>query len=107
MRSSTTSKLKIFKQRLDEVHQKCSGSCHNVSKADEVLLTLFVNLSPVITALKPKYRHYTNGPLEGINRTIKQIQRTAYGYRTFKHLKARIYLQTYLGKDTRSSVKTA
>ncbi|NEG04712.1 transposase, partial [Ligilactobacillus murinus] len=49
----------------------------------------------------------TNGPLEGINRKIKQIQRTAYGYRNFEHLKARIYLQTYLGKDTRSSVKIA
>ncbi|MCR1895203.1 transposase, partial [Ligilactobacillus murinus] len=30
------------------------------------------------------------------NRKIKQIQRTAYGYRNFEHLKARIYLQTYL-----------
>ncbi len=40
------------------------------------------------------------GLLEGINRKIKQIQRTAYDYRNFEHLKARIYLQTYLGKDT-------
>ncbi|MGZ7863165.1 transposase [Ligilactobacillus salivarius] len=46
-------------------------------------------------------------PLEGINRKIKQIQRTAYGYRNFEHFKARIYLQTYLGKDTRSSMKIA
>lgn len=58
-------------------------------------------------ALSPEYRHYTNGPLEGINRKIKQIQRTAYGYRNFKHLKARVYLQTCLGKNTKSSMKTA
>lgn len=38
---------------------------------------------------------------------IKQIQKTAYGYRNFEHFKARIYLQTYLGKDTRSSMKIA
>ncbi|WP_409366491.1 transposase [Ligilactobacillus murinus] len=30
-----------------------------------------------MTALEPQYCHYTNGPLEGINRKIKQIQRTA------------------------------
>ena len=75
--------------------------------ADKDLLTLYDNFTPVITALIPDYCRYTNGPLEGINRKIKQIQRTAYGYHNFEHFKARIYLQTYLGKDTRSSVKTA
>ncbi|MCZ0694277.1 transposase, partial [Ligilactobacillus murinus] len=88
-------------------NQKYSGSRSEASKADKALLTLYDNLIPVITALEPQYCHYTNGPLEGINRKIKQIQRTAYGYRNFEHLKARIYLQTYLGKDTRSSVKIA
>ena len=103
----TPSKIKIFKQCLTEVNQKYPGSRSKASKADKALLTLYDNLIPVITALEPQYCHYTNGPLEGINRKIKQIQRTAYGYRNFEHLKARIYLQTYLGKDTRSSVKTA
>lgn len=103
----TPSKLKIFEQCLFEAHQKYSSSRHKASKADKVLLTLYDNLTPVITALDPTYCRYNNGPLEGINRKIKQIQRTAYGYRNFEHLKARIYLQTYLGKDTRSSVKTA
>ncbi|NEF83638.1 transposase [Lactobacillus murinus] len=42
-----------------------------------------------------------------MNRKLKRVQRTAYGYLNFEHLKARIYLQTYLGKDTRSSVKIA
>lgn len=69
----TTSKLKIFKQCLDEAHQKYSGSRYNASKADKILPTSFDNLSPVITALEPKYQHYTNDPLEGINRKIKQI----------------------------------
>ena len=35
----------------------------------------------------------SNGCLEGTNRKIKQIERTAYGYRNFKHLVARIKLE--------------
>lgn len=69
-----TSKLKIFQQCLDEVHQKYPDSHYNASKADKILLTFFNNLSPVITTLDPKYCHYANYPIEGINRKIKQIQ---------------------------------
>ncbi len=29
---------------------------------------------------------YSNNCLEGVNRKIKQIERTAYGYTNFKHL---------------------
>lgn len=35
----------------------------------------------------------SNGCLEGINRKIKQIERTAYGYRNFHHLVSRIKLE--------------
>ena len=35
---------------------------------------------------------YSNGITEGINNLIKQIKHSAYGYRKFKHLKARIML---------------
>ncbi|KRM04930.1 hypothetical protein FC59_GL000342 [Lactobacillus kitasatonis DSM 16761 = JCM 1039] len=35
-------------------------------------------------------RNYSNGCLEGVNRKIKQIERTAYGYRNFGHLLIRI-----------------
>lgn len=34
----------------------------------------------------------SNGPIEGINRMIKQIQRTAFGFRNYKHLIVRIKL---------------
>ncbi len=46
-----------------EANQKYSGSRHKASKAAKALLTLYDNLIPVITALEPKYRHYTNGGL--------------------------------------------
>ena len=35
---------------------------------------------------------YSNGIVEGTNNLIKQIKHTAYGYRKFKHLKARVML---------------
>lgn len=103
----TKNKIDIFKQRINEVHQKYLIKRTLATKSEKVLLSFFDNLDAIISALDPMYSRYTNGPLEGINRKIKQIQRTAYGYRNFDHLKARIYLQTYLGKDTRSSMKIA
>jgi transposase len=36
---------------------------------------------------------YSNGRLEGLNNRIKVIIRTAYGYRSFVNLKARIFMQ--------------
>ena len=35
----------------------------------------------------------SNGCLEGTNRKIKQIERTAYGYANFNHLVTRIKLE--------------
>lgn len=36
---------------------------------------------------------YSNGKLEGKNRLIKVIQSIAFGFRTFKHLRLRIFIQ--------------
>jgi len=36
---------------------------------------------------------YSNGPIEGVNRKIKQIKRTAYGYRNWSHLYTRIRIE--------------
>lgn len=36
---------------------------------------------------------YSNGPLEGVNRKIKQIKRTAYGYRNWSHFYTRIKIE--------------
>jgi Transposase and inactivated derivatives len=35
----------------------------------------------------------SNGPLEGINRKIKQIKRTAYGYRNWSRFNLRIRIE--------------
>jgi transposase len=39
---------------------------------------------------------FSNGCLEGLNRKIKQIERTAYGYSNFTHLLKRIRLEQNL-----------
>ena len=42
---------------------------------------------------------YSNGCLEGFNRKIKQIERTAFGYSNFTNLLTRIRLEEDLYKE--------
>lgn len=37
--------------------------------------------------------NYSNDPLKGVNRKIKQIKRTAYGYRNWSHFYTRIRIE--------------
>ncbi|PIO87876.1 hypothetical protein B8A32_01100, partial [Loigolactobacillus backii] len=43
------------------------------------------------------------GPIEGINRMIKQIQRTAFGFRNYHHLVSRIKLQQMRTKPNKKT----
>ena len=40
--------------------------------------------------------HYNNGLIEGINRKIKTLKRSAYGYKSFYHFRARILINNNL-----------
>ena len=62
-----------------------------------VIKTLRKHLEIVLNAAENKQ---SNGPLEGINRMIKQIQRTAFGLRNFNHLLARINLRSMKTKNS-------
>ena len=55
-----------------------------------VIKTLHKHLEIVLNAAE---NEQSNGPLEGTNRMIKQIQRTAFGLSNFNHLLARINLR--------------
>ncbi len=57
---------------------------------DSTIITLKHNLKAVTNALRYEY---SNGPLEGVNRKIKAIGRTAYGYRNFDHYRTRIQME--------------
>lgn len=54
------------------------------------LKTFKQNMTAVLNSIKYLY---SNGCLEGTNRKIKQIQRTAFGYRNFENMLARIKLE--------------
>lgn len=50
-----------------------------------------------------KQRVLCNGCLEGVNRRIKQIERTAYGYSSFSHLLTRVRLEENIVKEKKSN----
>ena len=57
---------------------------------NKTLLTFRHNLKSVLNGASLPY---SNGCLEGFNRKIKQIERTAYGYSNFINLLTRIRLE--------------
>lgn len=72
----------------------------------KTLLTFKYNLKAVLNgAALP----YSNGCLEGFNRKIKQIERTAFGYSNFINLLTRIRLEEnqYKEKEPNSLLMTA
>ena len=66
----------------------------------QTLLSFKRNYSGVLNGISSTY---SNGCLEGVNRKIKQIERTAYGYRNFSHLLIRIRLEENIVKEKESS----
>ena len=67
-----------------------NGKNKKVSKYMKKALKTFRNMKKNI--LNAFDYEYSNGIVEGTNNLIKQIKHTAYGYRKFKHLKARVML---------------
>ncbi|WP_367301270.1 transposase [Leuconostoc carnosum] len=65
-----------------------------------ILTTFKKNLEIILNASESKY---SNGPIEGINRMIKQIQRTAFGFRNYHHLVSRVKLQQMRTKPNKKT----
>ncbi|WP_042753973.1 ISL3 family transposase, partial [Lactobacillus helveticus] len=72
----------------------------------KTLLTFKHNLTAVLNGAELAY---SNGCLEGFNRKIKQIERTAFGYSNFINLLTRIRLEEdlYKEKEPNSLLMTA
>lgn len=70
----------------------------------KTLLTFRRNLTAVLNGAQSSY---SNGCLEGFNRKIKQIERTAYGYSNFTNLLTRIRLEENKIKEKESSYSEA
>jgi len=43
-----------------------------------------------------KYKHLTNGRIEGLNNKIKVLKRIAYGYRNFQNFRTRVLMMNKL-----------
>ncbi|WP_338209718.1 ISL3 family transposase, partial [Lactiplantibacillus paraxiangfangensis] len=48
---------------------------------------------------------YSNGPLEGVNRKIKQIKRTAYGYKNWSRFYTRIRIEFTIQNKKRKPIR--
>lgn len=71
----------------------------------EIFHTFKKNLEVILNASETGY---SNGPVEGINRMIKQIQRTAFGFRNYHHMISRIKLRQMKTKpDKKTELKVA
>ena len=62
----------------------------NISSYAKKAIKTFINMEKYI--INAFDYEYSNGIVEGTNNLIKQIKHTAYGYKKFKHLKARVML---------------
>ncbi|WP_407894865.1 ISL3 family transposase [Lacticaseibacillus sp. N501-2] len=60
----------------------------NGSVLDIAMTTLKKNLRGVINAAKSEY---SNGPIEGVNRKIKELKRACYGFSNQKNMFIRVY----------------
>ncbi|MFB9769546.1 transposase, partial [Lactiplantibacillus modestisalitolerans] len=47
----------------------------------------------------------SNGPLEGTNRKIKQIKRTAYGYKNWSHFIYRIRIEFLIKVEKKAPIR--
>jgi len=48
---------------------------------------------------------HSNGPVEGVNRKIKQIKRTAYGYRNWSHFHTRIRIEFTIKVEKKKPIR--
>lgn len=77
----------------------------NVGKQmHKTLLTFKRNYTGILNGITSAY---SNGCLEGVNRKIKQISRTAYGYRNFHNLLVRIRLEENVVKQKEPNYQLA
>ena len=84
----------------DKLKNLIKSKDHVGNMMHTTLNTFKRNLHDILNAAK---FDESNGCLEGTNRKIKQIERTAYGYRNFKHLLIRIRLEENIIKEKESN----
>lgn len=75
----------------------------NVSPQLETTVKTFIHRKRLIKNMT--HGKLSNGPIEGINRKIKQIKRTAYGYKNWKHFIFRIRIEFLIKVEKKNPIR--
>ena len=79
----------ISDHNVKELRQTIMDYRPNGSAMDTTITTLKSNLKYIENSIRYTF---SNGPLEGINRKVKQLKRNCYGFRNLNHFFVRIQL---------------
>ncbi len=80
--------VKAFQNRDYSAFITILGKVENVSPQLMTTIKTFIHNKQLIANMASG--NLSNGPIEGVNRKIKQIKRTAYGYRNWQNFIYRI-----------------
>ncbi|AZP90754.1 transposase [Pediococcus acidilactici] len=72
------------------------------SSLHTLLKTFNARAKSIINAMRSPL---SNGRIEGVIRKIKQINRTAYGYRNWQHLRDRVFIEFSLKTKKRKPIR--
>lgn len=78
----------LMGRHADELKNIITNYQPNGTPLDTAMHTLRKNLNGVINADKSSY---SNGPIEGINRKIKELKRACYGFSNQANMFTRVY----------------
>lgn len=90
----------LQEQNLDQLAESLYPGTELSPQMTAVIHTLRHNIMSVLNASRFRY---SNGTIEGINRMIKQIQRTAFGFRNYDHLVYRIHFRQMAQKKNQAA----
>ena len=78
----------LMGRHADELKNIITNYQPNGTPLDTAMYTLRKNLNGLINAAKSSY---SNGPIEGINRKVKELKRACYGFSNQANMFTRVY----------------
>ena len=95
--------VKTFQDRDYTGFLKVLGRVENVSPQLMTTVKTFIHRKRLIKNMT--HGTLSNGPIEGINRKIKQLKRTAYGYKNWKHFIYRIRIEFLIKVEKKNPIR--
>lgn len=95
--------VKAFQDRDYNAFLDALGRVENVSPQLETTVKTFIHRKQLIKNMT--HGKLSNGPIEGTNRKIKQIKRTAYGYKNWEHFIYRIRIEFLVKIEKKNPIR--